>query len=278
MPKVPGAGILSEIRAFAGAEMGLFSNRVKPFLPDRDYLALALPTSDMDLLWVLTREGGNVRRFGALADVLTAPTAPGEELVRRDAVVVDMTGEANRSAKLGLTLSVVNTIITALGGTAGLSLSGTGASKVIYTYTDVVADAVNIAKLDGWLNGADLSQTAPRIADLLVAEKIYVVLGALKASGITVSLLDNADHEVSVDVPTIQQLVGANVTVDAASGRSNTITFHGGQALTVAAKVAQLKVDERGFWVSEKPLSDGEIRDLGADSPDYLGGDELYLD
>jgi len=142
--------------------MSIFGTQVKQFLPDRDYLPLALPTSDMDVLWVLTRERGAVRRFGVLADVLTAPTPPGEELIRRNAIVVDATGKGNRSEKLGLTLNVVNTILTALGGKAGLSLAETGASTVDYTYTDVHADTVDLVKLDGWLNRADLSNTSPR--------------------------------------------------------------------------------------------------------------------
>jgi hypothetical protein len=266
--------------------MSLIGGRVKQFLPDRDYLPLALPTSDMDVLWILTRERGAVRRFGALADVLTAATPPGEELVRRNAIVVDATGEANRSAKLGLTLSVVNTIITALGGKAGLSLMATGAAKVAYAYTDVRADAVNLVKLDGWLANADLSQASPRVSDMLVAEKIFVVVGALKASGIVVSLLDSADQSVSVDVPTIQNIAGGGVTVEAASGRSNAVTFHGSQALTVAVKAAQLKVDERGFWVSERPVTGrgievrdaDELRDTAVSGADYLAGEELHLD
>ena len=257
--------------------MGLIGSRVKQFLPDKDYLPLALPTSDMDVLWVLTRDRGAIRRFGTLADVLTAEAKPGEELVRRGAVVVDATGDAKRSFKVGLTLNVVNTIVTALGGKAGLTLSATGATNVTYTYTDVHADTVDLVKLDRWLAGADMSQASPRVADLLVCEKILVVVGALKASGITVSLADNSGHSVNVDIPTVQNLVGGSITVDATAERSNTVTFHGSQSLTVAAKAAQLKVDERGFWVSEQPFNTGEVRDLGGNRPDYLSGDELYL-
>jgi hypothetical protein len=258
--------------------MSLFTPVVKRFLPDTDYLPLALPTSDMDVLWVLTREREVIRRFGILGDVLTAPTSPGEELVRRNAVVVDATGKANHSVKLGLTVSVVNTVLTALGGKVGLSLADTGAASVDYTYTDVHGDTVDLVKLDGWLAQADLAHTSPRVSDLLVAEKIYVVVGALKASGISVSLLDNSNQSVDVDIPTIQNLVGGSIKIDAASGRSNTITFHGTQSLTVAAKVAQLKVDERGFWVSERLVTGNatHIQAVPAE-PDYMAGPELYL-
>jgi len=260
--------------------MSIFGAQVKRFLPDRDYLPLALPTSDMDVLWVLTRDRETVRRFGVLADVLTAPTPPGEELIRRNAQVVDVVGKGNSSEKIGLTLSVINTILTALGGKAGLSLADTGAATVNYTYTDVHADTVDIVKLDGWLDQADLGHAPARVSDLLVAEKVYVVVSALKASGMTVSLLDSANRSVDLDVPTIQNIVGGGITVDATSGRSNTVTFHGTQNLTVAVKAAQLKVDQRGFWVSERPVT-GTPQVFGPPPTKpkaaYLVGDELYL-
>ena len=54
------------------------------------------------------------------------------------------------------------------------------------------------------------------------------------------------------------------------------LTFRGSVPLTIAAKVAQLKVDERGFWVNEEPVSDGEIRGLSP-GVQYLTGDEIRL-
>ena len=177
--------------------MSLITGRVKQFLPDRDYLPLALPTSDMDVLWVSRASGGPYADLALWPMCSRRPPRRRRlSLSRRNAIVVDATGEANRSAKLGLTLSVVNTIITALGGKAGLSLTPAGAAKVAYAYTDVRADTVNLVKLDGWLAKADLNHASPRVTDMLIAEKIFVVVGALKASGIVVSLFDSADQSV----------------------------------------------------------------------------------
>jgi hypothetical protein len=81
---------------------------------------------------------------------------------------------------------------------------------------------------------------------------------------------------LKVDVPVVQQLVGGGVTVSGSSARTSELTFHGSVALTIAAKVAQLKVDERGFWVQEEPVSGGEIRGLSP-GVQYLAGDEIRL-
>jgi hypothetical protein len=256
--------------------LSLFSRGSKSFLPDSDYLPMAMPTTDFDVLWILTRNGGALRRFGVVSDVLAAGRPLPAEAVRRDQITANAAGTAVRSAKAGLSLGVVNTILTALGGKAGLDLSATGAHSVEYHYTDVTADAVNIARLDAWLADADLASGAGRVADLLVAERLYVAVASLKAAGVTSKMRDEKGMDLKVDVPTVQQLVGGGVTVGGSSARTNELTFYGSAPLVIGAKIAQLKVDERGFWVNERPVSDGEIRGLSPGA-EYLTGDEIRL-
>lgn len=256
--------------------MSLFSRGSKSFLPDREYLPMAMPTAGFDVLWILTRNGGALRRFGILSDVLTAQNLLSADAIRRDEITTNATGTAAKSAKAGLSLGVVNTILTALGGKAGLDLSATGAHSVEYAYTQVTADVVNLARLDAWLSGADLATGAGRVADLLVAERLYLVVASLKAAGVTSKMRDEKGVDLKVDIPTVEQLVGGGVTVSGSSARTNELTFRGSVPLTIAAKVAQLKVDERGFWVNEEPVSDGEIRGLSP-GVQYLTGDEIRL-
>jgi hypothetical protein len=226
-------------------------------------------------LWVLTRNGGTLRRFGALSDVLTARHPLGADAIRRDQITANAAGSTARSVKAGLSLGLVNTILTALGGKAGLDLSATGAHSVDYQYTDVTTDIVNIALLDAWLSDADLAPGAGRVADLVVAERLYTVVASLKAAGVTSTMKDEKGTDLKVDVPTVEQLVGGGVSVSGSSTRGNELTFRGSVPLVIAAKVAQLKVDERGFWVEEEPVTKGEIR--GLSSVEYLTGDEIRL-
>jgi len=256
--------------------VSLFSRGSTSFLPDRDYLPLAMPTDGLDLLWILTRNGGVLRRFGLLSDVLAAQSPLAAAAVTRDEITVNATGTATRSVKAGLSLSVVNTILQAFGGNAGLDLSATGAHSVEYAYVDVTADVVNLARLDAWLAGADLAPGAGRVADPLVAERLYLVVASLKAGGVTSTMRDERGMDLKVEVPTVQQLVGGGITVSGSSGRTSELTFHGSVPLTIAAKAAQLKLDERGFWVSEEPVSGGEIRGVSS-GEQYLTGDEIRL-
>src|SRR5262249_10697812 len=162
--------------------------------------------------------------------------------VVRDQPVVDASGTATSNAKIGVGLNVVSALIRALGGDAGLDVTVERATSVEYAYSDVVADRVDLAGLDAWLADADLAPNLRNAADLIGAESMYVIVGALKARAVEVRLLDQASNAVEVDVPAVQAAVGAKVTVSGGSTRSSRMTFRGENPLTVAAKAAQLRL------------------------------------
>ena len=114
--------------------------------------------------------------------------------------------------------------LTAFGAKAELDLSATGARSVEYAYTDVTADVVNVARLDAWLATADLAPGGGRVADLLVAERLYLVTASLKAAGVTSTMRDAKGAALKVDVPVVQQLVGGGVTVSGSSARTSELT------------------------------------------------------
>lgn len=255
--------------------MGIFRRGTESFLPDKDYLPLAMPTTDLAVLTLMTRDGGTLRRYGPLTDVLAAATDP-QASVRHDAVTANAAGSRDRSGKAGLSIGIVNTLLTALGGKVGLDISATGAASVSYSYAGVTADAIAITALDRWLAGADLGQASRRAADLLVGERLHVVVGALMATGVDVAFTNSHGGDLSLDVPVVQQVVAGSLTVTASTGSTGHVTFTGTSPLCVAAKVARLKADENGFWVDERLVEDGEIRGLGGDL-EYLQADELSL-
>jgi hypothetical protein len=257
--------------------VGLFARSVQSFLPDRDYLPVAMPTTDVKVLQVLTRQRGALRRYSDLARVLVAADGAEDPLVRADEPVVDAEGASRRAAKIGIGLGIVSGIVKALGGDASIELSASAAHSVEYGYDDVVADRVDLASLDSWLAQADFRPGLRNIADLLAAEDVYVIVAALKARSLSVRVLDSHQNEVAVDVPAIQAAVGAKVSVAAGGERGHHLTFRGKIALTVAAKAAQLKFDEDGFWVNERLAADAEIRGI-PEGASYLYAPELHLD
>jgi len=207
--------------------MSLFRRGAASFLPDRDYLPMVMPTAGFDILWILTKDRGVLRRFGTLSDVLSSDRELPADAVRRDEVTANAAGTAARSVKAGLSLGIVNTLLAALGGKAGLDLSAAGVRSVEYTYSDVTADVVNLARLDGWLAGADLAPGVGRIADMLVAERLYLVVATLRAAAVTSRIHGERGADLTVDLPTVQQLVGGGLAVSGSSARTSELTFRG---------------------------------------------------
>jgi hypothetical protein len=257
-----------------------FFRSVAPFLPDEDYLPVTMPTTDLQVLHVLTRDRDVLRRYSVLDTVLVGADGVPAPAVTLDAPVADASGSLIRTAKLGLGLSVVSMIVQAFGGTAGLQLSTSAATTIQYGYSGVTADRVDLATLDKWLGVAAFDPGTRTTADLLAADTCHVVVAALKARALDVSVLDERDRAVEIDVPELQSMIGANVSVKSSRTQAGRLTFSGQTALTVAAKVVQIVMDSDGFWISNRRQA-GEIRGgLGGRQNDYtfLDQEELRLE
>lgn len=260
--------------------MSLFSRATQSWLPDSDYLPVAMPTTDVYVLQVLAGDGQALRRYSRLDNVLVHSPDSGLPAIKPEAPVVDASGSVTRSTKIGLGLSVLSEILHALGAGAGVDLKVEAATGVEYGYANVNADSVDLADLDRWLVGADFDPRARTTSELLAAEEMYVVVATLKASAVTVQLLDANQKSIELDVPAVQGLVGGQLTVSASTSRSSRLTFHGSTALVVAAKAVRIQLDERGFYLDRRPRQDGEVRGGLAGrgvQPQLLEGGSLRL-
>lgn len=245
---------------------------------DSDYLPVAMPTTDLQVLYVLTGRPGVLRRHSTINTALKA--GPGSTLptVISEAVVADSSGSMTRSTKVGLGLSAVTTIARALGASGEVRLSANGAHTIQYGYSDVSADRVDLADLDRWLGAADFDPAARSTADLLAADTCHVVVAVLKAKALDVTVLDEHGGAVALDVSAVQQAVDVEVGAAVASRTSDTLTFRGTSPLAIGAKVITIKVDENGFAISNRRI-DGrtEIRG-GLGGYTYLREPELRFE
>lgn len=255
--------------------MSLFRGQAEPFLPDADYLSATMPTTDLQVLMVLARERGILRRFSTLPTVFTAASSLDDITVARDETVAAVRGTAARKMKIGIGASIAAGLISALGGKSiGAHLMASKAKTIEFGYTEVTADRVDLGTLDQWLASADFNPQSHSTADLLVSENMFVIVGLLKAKGVTVKLLDENEQSLGVDLPVIADAVGAQVTARASGEHNATLTFRGKSPLGVGVKAAQIKVEaDGGFWVNSRLPTKGEVRGLGRGGPSYLTAD-----
>jgi hypothetical protein len=259
--------------------MSFFRRQAEPFLPDADYLSATMPTTDLEVLMVLARERGILRRFSTLPTVFTSASSAEDIAVTRDQTVVAVRGTASRKMKIGIGASIAAGLISALGGKSiGAHLMASRAKSIEFGYTDVTADRVDLGSLDHWLAAADFNPQSHSTADLLASENMFVIVGLLKARGVSVKLLDDNEQSLSVDLPVIADAVGAQVTTGASGERNTTLTFSGKSPLGVGVKAAQIKVEaDGGFWINSRLSSKGEVRGFGGAGPSYLTADHGEL-
>ena len=255
--------------------MSLFSRGAPSFLPDRDYLPLAMPSAGVDVLDVLSLAGGALHRYSSLGSVLLCDENVPFPKPGRDVSVASAEGFSRRRAKLGIGLSVTSQILRALGSSARVKMDAKGVSAVEYAYSDVTTRAIDIADLDKWLASADFDPSLRVSSDLLAAERLYVITAVLRARALTVTFLDDKDCAVALDISTIIDSADATSVLNVNVESKGSVTFSGRKALCVAVKACRIGMDSHGFFIGTTPRNRGEVRGALNWSETYLSGSDI---
>jgi hypothetical protein len=238
--------------------MPLCSDPTITYLKGLGFSVVRLPRPDMRPLQLLADHDGELSNLGELGTIMK------EGNVRAPPLKLDMAGPtlAGKQAStlsLGLGLSVLGTVLGAMGaGKLGLDVAYKSASKVIFEFTETLRDEVEIAALDKFLGAADVDPAARGVGQLLDADDVYVVTATLKSRKITVSSTDSSGTEVTLKVPEIKEIVGANVSVSASQEASAKITYEGKIPLIFGFQAVRLFYDE-GRYTSFEPLNAGAM-------------------
>ena len=257
--------------------MGLLDTKIRSFLPDRDYVPLAMPTTGVDVLGTLIKDGGVLRKYGMLADLLAGPSLAAQRgLITRSRPTTNTMNVSTRETKGKVSIATANAALAALGGKADLDISKAGVRNAEVRYTDMVIDNINTAELDKWLDQANFSPATTRQAQMLVSQKLYIIVAVLKATGVAIIAHDSSDTDLRGSVAALQNTVGGNLVATSSSTHRNEVTFQGAKALTVAVKAARLKIDSQGFWINTKPSAAQEVRG-SQDTLEYLSAESSLL-
>ena len=152
-------------------------------LRSRGYNVVRLPKADIRPLQLLSKRGDTLDRIGELITVLP-PTGPVPlPPVKLDTPVAGLSGQRSGELSLGVGLSVLGSVIGAMGGSKlGLDLSYKNAKSVTFEFTDVLEDRVEIAALDQYLAVADVSPFSSFVGKLLEADQLYVTTAVVKSN------------------------------------------------------------------------------------------------
>jgi hypothetical protein len=226
-------------------------------LKDAGYNVVRLPKADIRPGQLLSRNGKDLSRLGELGDVLTSKTIDLPP-VKADERVADLSGKRTGEMSIGVGLSLLGTIIGAIGGSKlGLDLKYERSRSATFEFQDVLEDRIDIVKLDAFLGQADVNPASAFVRELLFDDELYVVTATVKTTKLTIDTADESKRGVEVSVPEIQQLVGANVKVSGGATKTSKITYEGPTPLVFGFQAIQLDYD-KGHYKRFKQVHAGD--------------------
>jgi len=221
------------------------------------YNPIRFPKADVRPLQILTGDKRALDRLGELATVLVTGTHIPLPVIDPDKPAADINGQSTSDLSIGIGLSILGTVIGAMGGsTLGVDASYKQAKTITFEFHDVLTDSIEVAKLDQYLADADVSPFSRYVGELLEAEEIYVISATIKSSKFTTEAKSSNGTSLQVKVPDIQGVVGENVKVSGDASATARITYEGKTPLVFGFQAVQLFYDQ-GRYTRLKPLQPG---------------------
>jgi hypothetical protein len=179
--------------------------------------------------------------LGALANVWTGPEIAMPD--PRPASVVN--GQKSAALDLGFSLNLLASTLALFGASSpSIDLSHTSAQAMQFSYSGVTSTAVDLGILGGYLPKGKLD------ADNITVQQYfgkpdasaYLIYEVLRSSSITITATDSNSNAVALNVPEIQGLVGAKVSVKPSNAANTALTFAStdGTAVTFGFKAVKL--------------------------------------
>lgn len=237
------------------------------FLRSFGYSVFRVPRMSAQPLELLHRNGKDLTRLGGIGDLIMGGTVPPPPIHRDDRPGVDIEGTETSKVNVNVGVTILGAFIGALGGgNLGLQAGFNRAKSVTFKYTAVTEDSIDVLVLEQFIKAGRINEHVPSgTIDKLIDDEVYAITSLLKTHKIIVAPQGEGGVSVQLDVPVLQQAVGANIKVGSESTVTANISFEGPVAVPFALQAVQLVFDDSGeFLTTEQlPAGDAAARALG---------------
>lgn len=225
--------------------MGTCKDKSNTYLRDVGYNVVKLPRQAFTPLTLLGEDNGSVEIIGVLSQLLSNPPATSPSIAT-DKIASSVNGNATSGMKLSLGLSILNGLISGLGGgKLAASLDFTNARKLTFLFNNVTFDSVQPLDVSNYLEGGDVDADSPLLKQYLFGKgKLYVITECLKSDEINIKLEKSDGVKAQVDVPVIQQAIGGSIGVEISAQGENVVTFKGPTKVAFAFKCFEIGVND----------------------------------
>lgn len=247
------------------------------YLQKLGYCAIRLPKTDVKPLQMLVKQGKDLTRIGELSTVLVAGSNIEVPSIIENTSTANISGRRTSNLSIGIGLSIMATIISAMGGaTLGLDGQYQQAKTITFEFYDVLEDRIDVAQLDQFLSDADVNPFSTYVAELLDADEIYVITSVIKSKKFAVDAQTTDGTTLTIGIPEVQQIVGGNIKVGTQAGARSLITYEGNVPLAFGFQAVKLYYDKGQY--SAFDILQTSIGMRGADEErKFLTSDSLFV-
>ncbi|MDJ1505167.1 hypothetical protein [Xanthocytophaga agilis] len=185
------------------------NDKLVNLLKSNGYNLVRLPRVDIHLLQLLIRNGNSFNRLGDLSTVMTSGGSKELPPILPDNQVASISEQSSSDLKIGLDTEYKQ------------------ASLISFEFLDVMENRIELTKLDQFLTDADIDSFSTYVSELMLADDLYIITEVIKSNKFTVETKGSSSTKVDLSVPAIQQVVGANVKVEADQEKSSKISYEG---------------------------------------------------
>ncbi len=221
-------------------------------LKEFGYNVIRLPKADVKPLQIMTKQGRDLNRLGDLADVLVADPSNNLPQIAENTPAANISGKRTSELSLGLGLSILGTIIGAMGGSKlGLEAKYKQARTLTFEFQDILEDKVELTELDQYLGGADINPSSVYVADLLLSDQVFTTTATIKSTKYTVEAKKSDGTSLELNVPVVQEVVGADVTVSGEAATTSKVTYEGKVPLVFGFQAVQVFYQDGAYTAFE---------------------------
>ena len=239
--------------------MGILPNCKDPAvtaLKSRGYGVVALPRVNLRPTQLLVADGKKLTRLGELHTVFP-PVSGGQGIpvTSGDQPGPNINGTSSNNVDAGIGLNILGGLISALGGsTLGINLAYKRARWVQFEYTDVIENSCDPALIDIFLAATPINPLSLGATKLINKDKAFVVTSTLKSRKIKVIAKDDQNNSIGIDLPVVQQAIGANIKAGSVTGSNTVVEYEAAIPLVFGFQAIQLDFDN-GAYKAYKPVN-----------------------
>lgn len=221
------------------------------------YCVVLVPKEDVAPLQVMAKRRGVLTRLGDLKTLLVSGSNIPLPKIVKDKHAADISGQRTGEMKIGIGLTIMGTLIGAMGGSeVGLKAQYQQAKTSSFEFSEVLEDRVEIIALDQYLTDADVNPFSNHVAQLLEADELYITTATIKSRKFTVEAKKSDGQALEVKLPELQGVVGGDVSVSGKAEVTSKVTYEGKKHLVFGFQAVRLYYEE-GRYTAFKLVEPG---------------------